>query len=251
MRPAGVRAQTNRRSGSRLDRAAAGLTPEKMAAKFPDQPLVQACLLATIGESYRGVGEYAKATDHLRRAHDLFAAPTRPRPPGDPELLAHIGNAYNGAGRNGEAIRLLEQVRDARYADAPPRRPVHPCRPQQPRRCVPRRREVPGGDPAVRAGAGRAGREVRPRPPGYPPDPQQPCTDVPRRREVPGPVRLLERVRDVAVRTLGPDDPYTLLVGSNLPRRTRTPGGSRTRSGCSSRCGTWWWRSSAPRTRTP
>jgi tetratricopeptide (TPR) repeat protein len=199
-----------------LDRAAAGLAPEKMAAKFPDQPLVQAGLLATVGEAYRGVGEYAKAADHLRRAHDLFAAHCGPDHPETLRLLAHLGNAYNGAGRNAEAIRLLEQVRDARARTHPPDDPytlvvlnnlagayLDAGRYPEAARLFERVRDV----------------QVK----KFDPDHRDTLRTLNNLAQTylsagryPDAVRLLERVRDAAVRTLGPGDPLTLLVGSNL-----------------------------------
>ena len=55
-----------------LDRAAAELMPGKIEAKFPRQPEVQASILQTVGATYRGVGEYAKAVDFLTRSSDLY-----------------------------------------------------------------------------------------------------------------------------------------------------------------------------------
>src|SRR5204863_314266 len=49
-----------------LDRAA-----EKVGKSFRDQPRIEAAIRRTIGNAYRGVGEYARATEHLRRAAEL------------------------------------------------------------------------------------------------------------------------------------------------------------------------------------
>ena len=54
-----------------LDRAAVELAPDKIEANFPGQPLVQAELLKTVGDTYRGVGEYDRAVKFLARAAEL------------------------------------------------------------------------------------------------------------------------------------------------------------------------------------
>ena len=50
-----------------LDRAALGLAPETINASFPKQPRLQAELLQTIGDTYRGIGEYGQAEAFLSR----------------------------------------------------------------------------------------------------------------------------------------------------------------------------------------
>ncbi len=97
-----------------LDRAAAGLTPDKIRARFPDLPLVQAEVLKTVGEAYSGISEGAKAVDLLTRAVELYRSVGRPD---DPAMLAArhaLGVAYLGAGKHAEGVALLEAVRDDR-----------------------------------------------------------------------------------------------------------------------------------------
>src|SRR5262249_16357429 len=53
-----------------LDRAADSLTADRIEAKFPRQPRVQAEILRTVGSTYLAVGDYDKAIDHLVRARD-------------------------------------------------------------------------------------------------------------------------------------------------------------------------------------
>jgi non-specific serine/threonine protein kinase/serine/threonine-protein kinase len=48
-----------------LDRAAEELTPDKIESNFPNEPLVQSGLLQTVGETYRGVGEFERAVGFL------------------------------------------------------------------------------------------------------------------------------------------------------------------------------------------
>jgi eukaryotic-like serine/threonine-protein kinase len=55
-----------------LDRAAKELAPDRIEANFPNQPLVQAQILATVGNTYRGVGEVPTAIDFLKRSEALY-----------------------------------------------------------------------------------------------------------------------------------------------------------------------------------
>ena len=50
-----------------LDRAARGLAPDEIEANFPQQPLLQAELLKTVGRTYSGIGEYGLAIAFLAR----------------------------------------------------------------------------------------------------------------------------------------------------------------------------------------
>jgi tetratricopeptide (TPR) repeat protein len=106
-----------------LDRAAQGLTAEKIEAKFPRQPLVQAEILKTVGDTYRGVGEYAKAIQHLQRAADLRRTHLGPDHPSTLTALDYLALAYLAAGKPAAAIALLEQVRDACIAKLGPDHP--------------------------------------------------------------------------------------------------------------------------------
>ena len=66
-----------------LDRAAAELTPEKIEQEFPQQPLVQAEILHTVGIAYLYVGDFAKAVAHLERRGPFTrpsSAPTTSKP---------------------------------------------------------------------------------------------------------------------------------------------------------------------------
>ena len=55
-----------------LDRAAKELAPERIDANFPNQPLVQAAILQTVGNTYRGVGDYEPAIGFLQRSAALY-----------------------------------------------------------------------------------------------------------------------------------------------------------------------------------
>jgi eukaryotic-like serine/threonine-protein kinase len=61
-------AKTNPTIGELLDRAAVELSEAKIEANFPGQPLLQAELLLTVGNTYRGVGAYERAIGFLQRS---------------------------------------------------------------------------------------------------------------------------------------------------------------------------------------
>lgn len=107
-----------------LDRAAAGLAPDKIGAKFPGQPRVRAEILDTVGRTYSGVGEFGNAISHLTRAADLYRAELGPD---DATTLATrhaLAGAFAGAGRMTDAVALFEKVRDARAARLGPDDPA-------------------------------------------------------------------------------------------------------------------------------
>jgi serine/threonine protein kinase/tetratricopeptide (TPR) repeat protein len=106
-----------------LDRAAAELAPDKIDAQFPKQPLVQAAILQTIGETYTGIGEFGLAIDHLQRALDLRLRQLAPDHPDILDSLHKLAGAYHVAGKRPEAIRLFEQVRDKRAVNLGPDHP--------------------------------------------------------------------------------------------------------------------------------
>jgi tetratricopeptide (TPR) repeat protein len=110
----GLAAAANRKLTIRqlLDRAAAELAPDRIEANFPRQPLLQAEILTTVGNTYRGVGEYGLALSYLERA----ARRSRQVAPDDPLTLTTLHNlagTYLFAGKLPEAIKLFEQVRPA------------------------------------------------------------------------------------------------------------------------------------------
>jgi hypothetical protein len=95
-----------------LDRAAAELTPEWIEANFPNQPMLQAELLETVGDTYCGVGEPATAVAFLQRAAALRQRHPGPDPAATLSTLHSLALAYREAGKLPEAVRLFEQVRD-------------------------------------------------------------------------------------------------------------------------------------------
>jgi tetratricopeptide (TPR) repeat protein/tRNA A-37 threonylcarbamoyl transferase component Bud32 len=116
-------AQENPTVRELLDRAAAGLTADRIEAKFPKQPRVQAEILRTIGSAYLGVGEHEKAITHLARARDRMTFARGPDHPDTLVILRTLAMAYRAAGRTAAAIPLLQDVRDAFVARLGPDHP--------------------------------------------------------------------------------------------------------------------------------
>ncbi len=98
-----------------LDRAARELTEDNIEALFPEQPLVQAELLKTIGEAYSGIGDYEPATAHLLRARDLQIRELGPNHFDTLATVSSLARTYLDAGKSKEAASLFEQVHDRRH----------------------------------------------------------------------------------------------------------------------------------------
>jgi hypothetical protein len=99
-----------------LDRATGELAPDKIEASFPKQPLVQAEILETVGDTYRGVGEYSQAVAFLQRAAGLRQQQLGSDHPGTLATLNQLGQAYLAAHKLPEAIKLFEKLRAAQQA---------------------------------------------------------------------------------------------------------------------------------------
>ncbi len=72
-----------------LDRAAKELAPDKIEANFPKQPLVQAEILGTVGNTYVNIGEYERGIAFIQRSLSLDR---QVRSPSDPVTLGHIND---------------------------------------------------------------------------------------------------------------------------------------------------------------
>jgi serine/threonine protein kinase/tetratricopeptide (TPR) repeat protein len=112
LRQGGFAAEANRNLTIRelLDRAAAELSPEKIEANFPKQPLLQAEILQTMGTTYRGVGEPGLSVAFLQRSAALSRQHLGPDDPTTLTTLSNLARAYLAAGKPADAIRLLEQL---------------------------------------------------------------------------------------------------------------------------------------------
>ncbi len=64
--------------GELLDRAAAQLTPERIEAKFPGLPFVQAEVLHALASAYAGIAKYPQALELIDRAIPLYVATRGP-----------------------------------------------------------------------------------------------------------------------------------------------------------------------------
>jgi eukaryotic-like serine/threonine-protein kinase len=95
-----------------LDRAALELAPDKIEANFPQQPLLQAELLKTVGNTYRGVGEFEAAIAFLTRAAELSKSHLGADQRDTVGTLRNLACAYRDAGKVPQAIKLFEHVRD-------------------------------------------------------------------------------------------------------------------------------------------
>jgi serine/threonine protein kinase/tetratricopeptide (TPR) repeat protein len=95
-----------------LDRAAVELAPDKIEASFPKQPLLQAELLETVGDTYRGIGEYQRAIEFLTRAAELRKTHLGPDHRATLAMLDRLASVYQAAGNLPRAIGLFERARD-------------------------------------------------------------------------------------------------------------------------------------------
>ncbi len=93
-----------------LDRAATNLSKDKIESHFPNQPLVQAEILQTIGSSYMQLGESEQAVAFLTRANELCHSNL---PADDPTTLTCMNNlaiAYMFAEKLDLALPLAEKT---------------------------------------------------------------------------------------------------------------------------------------------
>ena len=93
-----------------LNRAATELTPAKVESKFPAQPAVQASILKTVGDTYRGIGEFGKAIEFLIRASDMCRNLQGAEHADTLAAQSGLALAYLGAGKAPQALELLEHV---------------------------------------------------------------------------------------------------------------------------------------------
>src|SRR5665213_181049 len=93
-----------------LDRAATELSPERIDASFPNQPLLQAQILRTVGSTYMGVGEYEKAIGFLQRVVAICRQRLGPEHPDTLTNMNELARAYGLAGKLELALKLHEQT---------------------------------------------------------------------------------------------------------------------------------------------
>jgi tetratricopeptide (TPR) repeat protein len=106
-----------------LDRAAKELAPEKIDANFPNQPLVQAEILQTVGNTYDGVGEYERAIGFLQRSAALCRQNLAPDHQNTLASMNNLAAVYRDAGKRELALPLLEQTLKFQKAKLGPEHP--------------------------------------------------------------------------------------------------------------------------------
>jgi hypothetical protein len=113
-------AKTNPTIGELLDRAAVELSEAKIEANFPGQPLLQAELLYTVGDTYRGVGAFERAIEFLQRSVALFKQHLGTDHPDTLASMNDLGRAYEAAGNLDLALPLFEETLGLRKAKLGP-----------------------------------------------------------------------------------------------------------------------------------
>ena len=93
-----------------LDRAAKELAPDNIEASFPNQPLIQAEILLTIGNAYIGIGEYQSAIDFLNRSEALRRRHLGSDHPSALVSMNSLAWAYHMTGKDDQASSLYEEL---------------------------------------------------------------------------------------------------------------------------------------------
>ena len=116
-------AKTNPTIGELLDRAAVELSEAKIEANFPGQPLLQAELLFTVGNTYRGVGAYERAIGFLQRSLALCKQHLGTDHPDTLTSMNDLAWAYQAAGKLDLALPLSEETLKLKKAKLGPDHP--------------------------------------------------------------------------------------------------------------------------------
>ena len=106
-----------------LDRAAKELAADRIEANFPHQPLIQAEILQTVGNTYRGVGEHQRAIGFLQHAVALYRQHLGPEHSLTLTSMNNLAEAYRAAGKLDLALPLLEETLKLRKATFGPEHP--------------------------------------------------------------------------------------------------------------------------------
>jgi tetratricopeptide (TPR) repeat protein len=77
---------------------------------FRDQPLIEARLRMTLGQSFASLGDEKIAVEQLRKAHDLFTASRGPDHPDTLESTNNLANNYLIFGHYADALKLSEET---------------------------------------------------------------------------------------------------------------------------------------------
>ncbi len=103
-----------------LDRAAKELTPDKIDTSFPQQPLVQAAILQTVGRTYMGVGEYDRAIGFLQRSLALYRQHLGPNDANTLSSMSNLATAYDFAGKLDLSLPLCQETLKLKIAKLGP-----------------------------------------------------------------------------------------------------------------------------------
>jgi serine/threonine protein kinase/lipopolysaccharide biosynthesis regulator YciM len=95
-----------------LNRAAEDFSPDKIASAFPGQPLVQAQILATIGETYGSLGESEQAVKYVLSAFDTIESVYGATHSDTLAALMNLGFEQLAAGQADEAVASLAKLTD-------------------------------------------------------------------------------------------------------------------------------------------
>jgi serine/threonine protein kinase len=106
-----------------LDRAAGELAEDKVEANFPKQPLLQAEIMLTVGDTYRGVGEYERAIGFVQRALALRKQHLGPDHPDTLTTMNSLALAYSFAGKRHLSLPMFEETLKLRKAKLGPDHP--------------------------------------------------------------------------------------------------------------------------------
>jgi serine/threonine protein kinase/tetratricopeptide (TPR) repeat protein len=91
-------------------RQAVDAAQPRLTATFKHQPMVEAAIRKTLGDTYFYLGEGRKAIRELERAAELLAARLGPDHPRTLTSRNNLAQAFLAAGRHAEAITLLEAI---------------------------------------------------------------------------------------------------------------------------------------------
>jgi serine/threonine protein kinase/lipopolysaccharide biosynthesis regulator YciM len=108
---AGAGRDRNITVGELLDRAAAAIE-----GRFATQPLTEAAIRLTVGDTYLQLGRYAESERHLDRALALRTAQLGPDHPAALAGKRSLALLYHAQGKDGRAERLLQEVLSVRTA---------------------------------------------------------------------------------------------------------------------------------------
>ena len=106
-----------------LNQAATELSRAKVEANFPNQPLLQADILCTVGNTYAGAGEPGRAIDFLERSLALRTEKLGPEHLDTLGTMNSLALAYEKAGKLDQALPLLEKTLKLRRAKLKPDHP--------------------------------------------------------------------------------------------------------------------------------